>query len=293
MLRKMREIHDTLTKHVSTTYLFQAFMRQIKNDRQNELTSHKAKMKLRRVDINPLINIYADGDSWFDYPLYKDTIEWIKEGAAKGVTVMDMAHYGDASIDTLGVHKRERMKALWSDPENGHFDAILVSMGGNDICGEQFIMWISQNTGQGALNAITEARFTDMMYVIESAYSDLIALRDQCLPNAYVFIHGYDYVQPTGLGVCGVGPWLKPSLDYLGWTDPADAKTICKMALDAFGLLMEYVAANNKNVIYVKTAGTLNADHDWGNELHPTEHGFKKIADKFLMKLREVFPGRV
>src|SRR5271167_2639861 len=138
MIRRMKEIHDTLTKHVSTTYLFQAFMRQIKSDREAEINRHKSSMKLRKLDVNPLLNIYAEGDSWLDYPLYKDIVGWLKEDVADGVTILNLAHYGDASTETLGVNKRERMKQIWQDPEHGSFDAILISTGGNDLCGDQF-----------------------------------------------------------------------------------------------------------------------------------------------------------
>jgi hypothetical protein len=293
MLRQMKEIHDTLTKHTSSTYLFQALMRQIKSERQNELINHKAKRRLNRGP-SPLINIYADGDSWFDYPLHKDMIEWMKEDVAHGVTVLDMAHYGDASIDTLGVHKRERMKQIWTDPDNGVFDAICISMGGNDICGDQFIMWVAEKTAQTnhPLQAIIQERFDDIMYVVKSAYQDLITMRNQYLPNAYIFTHGYDFVQPTGIGVCGVGPWLKPSLDYLGWTDPVEAELICTMAMHAFDILMTDLETNNRNVVYVRTQGTLGPG-DWSNELHPTEAGFKKLSDKLLAAIRTFFVGRV
>jgi hypothetical protein len=221
-------------------------------------------------------------------------IEWLKQDVARGVTVLDMAHYGDASTETLGVGKRARMAKLWQDPEHGHFDAILISMGGNDICGDQFIMWVDKKVeGLDPLNAILQDRLKDMLYVIESAYTDLIALRDEYLPHAIIFTHGYDFVQPTGLGACGVGPWLKPSLDFLGWTNPTEAQLICSTALLAFDRLMTNIEGNNKGVVYVRTQGTLDPKTDWSNELHPTEGGFKKVSDKLVAALRTKFPGRV
>lgn len=48
-----------------------------------------------------------------------------------------------------------------------------------------------------------------------------------------------------------------------------------------------------ENVCYVKIVGTLsstwNAEEykkDWGNELHPTKDGFKRVAAKFEESLR-------
>jgi hypothetical protein len=32
---------------------------------------------------------------------------------------------------------------------------------------------------------------------------------------------------------------------------------------------------------------------DWADELHPYPAGFKKLAEEFVIKLREHFPGRI
>jgi hypothetical protein len=57
--------------------------------------------------------------------------------------------------------------------------------------------------------------------------------------------------------------------------------------------MLTQLAHDNKNVVYVRTQGTLNAVSDWANELHPTEPGFEKIAARFLEGLRARFPGRI
>lgn len=108
-----------------------------------------------------------------------------------------------------------------------------------------------------------------------------------------IFIHAYDFAQPTGQGVCGLGPWLKPSLDLRGWTDFPAAAQVVKDVLQAFDKLVAQLEQQHKNVVYVRTQGTLSPATDWANELHPTEQGFEKIAAVFLQALRKKFPNRI
>ena len=294
MLKKMKDIHNTLTRQISTTYLYQALVRQIKNDRQDEINRHKTTRKLKTTGANQPLNIYADGDSWFDYPIHKDIMGWLGTKAMPNTTILNMAHYGDTSTEIMGLTKRANTAKLWQDPENGKFDAICISMGGNDIVGDQFIMWVEERAVQpNPTEAIMQDRLQDMLYVVESAYNDLIAMRNQLLPDAYIFMHGYDFAVPNGIGVCGLGPWLKPSLEYLGWKDPDEAQLIVTNALLSFSQLLTNIEANHKNVVYVRTQGTLDPQTDWSNELHPTEAGFGKLADKLLLALQTVFPGRI
>jgi hypothetical protein len=91
-------------------------------------------------------------------------------------------------------------------------------------------------------------------------------------------------------GVCGLGPWLKPSLDFRGWTNFAMAAAVIKEALLAFDVLLTRLEQQHLNIVYVRTQGTLSSATDWANELHPTEQGFGKIADVFLRSLRGQFP---
>jgi hypothetical protein len=133
----------------------------------------------------------------------------------------------------------------------------------------------------------------DVIGVIQAAYLDLIAIRDSIVPDCVIFVHGYDFAQPTGQGVCGLGPWLKPSLDFRGWTNFASASQIVKEVLQAFDKLLVQLEQQYNNIVYVRTQGTLSPATDWANELHPTEQGFNKIAGVFLQAMRTKFPGGI
>ena len=57
-------------------------------------------------------------------------------------------------------------------------------------------------------------------------------------PKASIPHFGPEYLryptQPGDKGVCGLGPWLKPSLDYRGWKKAADQFAIAKRVLSKF-----------------------------------------------------------
>jgi hypothetical protein len=275
---------------------FETLLQEIQKDRKTEILKHKLAIKARKnlsANTPQPLNIFADGDSWFDYPLSKDVVDWIKHDAIKGTLVLNMAHYGDASYDTLGVTKRQNLITALSDPSHGKFDVILVSMGGNDVAGDQFCLWVDDKVaGVDPIYALSWV-YSDVLEVVEGAYEDLIKIRDKLEPNAIMFLYAYDFAVPNGQGVCGVGPWLKPSLDYRGWTDYNEATTIVKTALGELNTIMSKLESKYSNVVYIKTQGTLDPTTDWANELHPTESGFHKIANLFMSELKLRFPGRI
>ncbi|MBU6410625.1 MAG: hypothetical protein KGR98_09575, partial [Verrucomicrobia bacterium] len=185
------------------------------------------------------LNLLADGDSWFDYPLdengrwgmwgkHFDVIAHLQTLSSKPL-ILNLAHYGDATTTELGYTRVKKMTDAIRNPANGPFDAILFSGGGDDVAGDQFCIWLNdaasvQNDPTKALN---DARFNAVLDLIKASYSDLVGFRnDELGPEIPIFVHGYDFAIPSGEGVYCFGPWLKPSLDYCGWTDLAQATQI-------------------------------------------------------------------
>jgi hypothetical protein len=274
---------------------------QVEADRKRRSEEHKKEVRERGLNQRTLaerggrgpLNLYADGDSWFEYPLATDTIDWIGREGTPRPAINNQAHHGDSAVERLGLAKRQRLIANL-DPAHGAYDALLFSAGGNDIAGDQFILWVLKYiAGTDPAHGVDRQRLASIFGVIKGAYEDLIAIRDAYEKDCVVFLHGYDFALPTGKGACpGIGPWLKPSLDFQGWTDATLAAGIVKEVLSAFDKILRQIAQQHKNVIYVPTQGTLSAG-DWANELHPTRDGFEKIAQVFLRTMRARFPGRI
>jgi len=265
---------------------------------KRDVAEHRALLTATPGAAQPL-NLFADGDSWFDYPLpptgRNDVIRSIGSHGKPQPLILNLAHYGDEARDLLGVKRRQRIIDNLSDVENGSFDAILFSGGGNDTVGDQFCLWVQNYVpGMTPSQGINVQRLAAVLGVVRSAFEDLIAIRDKILPQCPIFIHAYDFAVPTNIGICDnlIGPWLKPSLVNRGWTDTAAGTLVVKEFLLQFHSMLTQVAAAHKNVICVETQGTLPPG-DWANELHPTPQGFDKVGVTFLTAMRTVFPGRI
>lgn len=289
-----------------TETIFQENIHTVAFDRAERLKNHQkviaTLVSLEFATASSPLNIFADGDSWFDYPLPflepADVITEIGNSGAPRPVILNMAHHGDPAISVMGVTQRLRMIEALADPRNGRFDAILISAGGNDIAGEQFCLWLNQyQPGYAPADGLDMARLRHILGVIESACIDLIEVRDE-LPGytpqnkPVIFMHGYDFPLPNGKGVCGAGPWLKPSLEYRKWVNSTDAVAIVKLIMIEFDRLLQGIEQRYPRVVYVRTQGALTPG-DWDNELHPKKKGFEKIAKIFIASLRQQFPGRI
>lgn len=242
------------------------------------------------ADTRPL-RILAEGDSWFEYPVPGGgggVIEQLEKLIK--VKILNMAHHGDEARHMLALSQRKAIIKRLSDPAIT-FDVLLFSGGGNDLVGDEFVLWLRDaHAGAPPEELLDGPRLDAILGVVEGAYRDLIAIRDQYSPNTRLFLHGYDFPRVTGKGVCGIGPWLKPSLDFRGTTDPATQFQVVRVLLRRFGQMLQGLASPPKSVFYVPTQGALDPDSDWANEIHPTRNGFKKIAERFRDALRMHFP---
>jgi len=277
-----------------------ATRQQVEKDRQDRIaafrTSLASKQKKRPPGVMALTakgepRILAEGDSWFDYPIPFSgggVIDHLKR--ISGADILNLAKAGDEVRNMMGVKQRKRIEELLGD-KTLNFDVFLFSGGGNDIAGDQCCLWLNPaSSTASASDAINTSRFKVALDLIEVGYRDLIAIRDRLAPNCVIVGHGYDTPQPSKVGVCGLGPWLKPSMDYRGWTIPSDQFTIAKQMLGEFALMVKRLSETTNKFVYVQTQGLLNPVTEWANEIHPNSAGFQKVAAAFNNELAKLFP---
>ena len=244
--------------------------------------------------------IIAEGDSWFHYP-----VPFKGGGIPAFITrktdihILNLAHYGEEVRQMLGVEQRRILEEILADDATRP-DALLFSGGGNDLVGDQFCLWLNKRGGSDEPAAAINSLILDHVFaVVRKGYHDLISMRDTLAPLCHIFVHPYDFPMPSNTGVCGVGPWLKPSLDYRGWTDPDVQFEIVKLLLSKFRELLEQLIAanpgapNRGEIILVNTQETLDpspAKKHWGNEIHPSPTGFGLVADEWIKALKAKFP---
>jgi hypothetical protein len=139
---------------------------------------------------------------------------------------------------------------------------------------------------------ILQARFDAALALVRAGYEDLIALRDQLSPTTHLVFQGYDFAIPDGRGICGFGPWLKPTFDLRKFPTLAARQAVVKAMLQQFAAMLTSLVG--PNVTFINGQGALAPQtSSWHNELHPAKAGFEKFADLFQQELKVLFPSRV
>ena len=251
------------------------------------------------------LRILAEGDSWFEYPLPVRLLEPSGDGVIYqlqkllGYPILNMAHHGEEVRQVLSLPQRQEIVQRLSDP-NIRYDAMLFSGGGDDLVGDQFCIWLQDGPlTMPPTQLLNSAAISAAFDLLEAEFRELIRIRDLYSQETIIFVNCYDFPPITGTGVCGIGPWLKPSLDFqyhrlgVATPDPNLEFQIVQAFLTAFSAKLKSIAtsAGVQRFIVVPTQGSLLANAtDWQNEIHPSPGGFMKIAQKFQAALSTTFP---
>lgn len=244
---------------------------------------------VRRFRKRPIL--LAEGDSWFAFPTRRNVIDHIR--SMERVSLLNMASNGDEAVEMLGAKQKARMRRRLEEFEVG---ALLFSAGGNDVVGRDLVTLLQPVSDPTDWEACVRKRaYRRKLRMIRGAYEDLVDLRDQLRPSCVILAHGYDFPYPSEVGVRlgGVtisGPWMKPFMDAVGLTDPDAQHALARHLLTGFNELLESFQEREERFIYIDSTGTLGRD-EWGDEIHPTADGFRKIAECFRAPLADVFPG--
>ena len=243
------------------------------------------------------LQIFAEGDSWFDYP-----VPFFGGGIIPrlerrlGVPILNLAKAGDEVRFMLGVEERTVLAEQFGEgsPAGGPWDVLLFSGGGNDIVDNPMALWVKDfDAAIPPANHINQPRFSAALALVRAGYEDLIALRDQLSPSTHLVFQGYDFAIPDGRGVCFLGPWLKPTFDLRKFPTRDAAAQVVKAMLQQLAAMLASLAVHPK-VTFINGQGTLAPQpSSWANELHPARAGFEKFADIFQTELEKLFPGRV
>jgi len=244
------------------------------------------------------LQVFAEGDSWFDYPVPffgGGVIPRLEDKL--GVPILNLAKAGDEVRYMLGVQERKLLIQQLTNgcPAGGRWDAMLFSGGGNDIVDNPMVLWIKDfNASLPPAALIHKARLAAVLALVRAGYEDLIGLRDSLSPQTHLFLHGYDFAIPDGRGFCHLGPWLQPTFELRGFPTLASRFAVTKILLQQFADMLQTLETSHTKVTFINGQGTLSPQSSsWHNELHPSKAGFKAFATLFHQKLKAVFPSRV
>jgi hypothetical protein len=266
-----------------------AIERAIDNAREKTLAAYRT--QFRRIAARregAAKTIFAEGDSWFNYPLGRAVISQLQ--GLIHTPIANFAWPGAQTRQLLALHERKEIeKRLTDGPEKGRqWDVLLFSGGGDDIVGDQMVLFLDRYDPTKPPEAVLNQRFEEVLDLVMGAYQDLVKLRDHLSPKTLIVGHVCDYAWATNEGACWLGPWLRPSLDYVGVPRGDAQHAVVTAMLKRFETRLQAVAAAG-NFLIVPTQGTLKTAAEWANELHPKNPGFGLIAQKFQRVLQQQF----
>lgn len=251
--------------------------------------------------------LIAEGDSWFDYPLH-DVLRFLEDD--HGYEVESVAHKGD-TVESMAYELgqlEELTRLIEKILRRGVTPrAILLSGGGNDIAGPQFSLvlnhaksglpYLNEQVVTGVIEGRTRSAYITMLNAITSI------CKERTGSTIPILIHGYDYPVPDGRGFLGgfsvlPGPWMEPGFREKGYHDLKLCTSIVMELMERFNVMLEEVSSLSpfaEHVKYVNLRQTLSNDLNqdnykkwWGNELHPTKKGFKKVTNQFTKVLNSI-----
>ncbi|MFN8239411.1 MAG: hypothetical protein U0X39_01510 [Bacteroidales bacterium] len=277
----------------------------------------KFNRKTNRVKENDgRVIIYAEGDSWFQFPVFiTDIIDWINK--------VDKYHiyseaYGGDWITNI-IYESQYVSSL-SVYKPAYF---LISGGGNDLVGNnRLAIMISKTPVQpkyDSANPLDDASLTAeqvsmiMMaqeHITKEFYSFIWAIKAQYLlmfsriyrtgstqKDIICITQGYDYAIP-GLHQTNFlfhpvqviinkaldnGCWLKRPMLIRGITDPILQRAIVMTLIYEFNNMFIDLALNFgfDRIYHVDCRGLATKPSDWYDELHYRSSNYKKVANAY------------
>jgi hypothetical protein len=258
--------------------------------------------------------LIVEGDSWFDYPLFEDVAEALKDDF--GYKIRSAAHHGDTAIAMAyeGGQRRavhDLFKDLADDQKTAR--AIVLSCAGNDVVDVLSALLNHRLSGLGALNAsVVQGVLREQ---IPAAIGHLIGSVIE-YSNTYfhqvrpIIIHGYGNPVPDGRGYPFLGlsgPWLKPVFGKRGYVTVEPQPTpelqanadVMRDLMKVFNdeVLPAIAAGSGGTVTYVDVRPALSNvlaggayASSWKDEMHATKAGFRAVAMLIDAAIQAVAP---
>lgn len=275
--------------------------RSLKNYKATQ--KRKSTQRLNDVTFPKDLTIVAEGDSWFDYPLRKDILDFlIEKGFAierfsrRGDTLENMVYGTDYNKDrSTGIitHKGPESLQEVHNAVKEHKPAIfLFSAGGNDIVGSEITAYLNHKHSKPAelLNrAIFDERLNQMSIAIESYIKQIHKINKKC----HILMDGYAYARVNGkpykfAGLKFAGPWIEPSMAAKAITQRKQQKSIVKDLVDGYNELLSSLSNRYKYFHHIDVRDEFVDEKDWHNEIHLNKKAYEKLATIYTEKINEV-----
>jgi hypothetical protein len=254
-------------------------------------------------DISPIL--IAEGDSWFHFPIFlRDVVIQLSQDHL----VWPLGAAGDTLHNLVwGPHPKSEPRYVQGLAEwGGKARAFLFSGGGNDLIGVEpdgvnaltkFVK--PHEPGRSPVWHIDTPEYARRLVAFEAGYRHILADVGARYPNLPIVIHGYDYVLPYPFGRrdrrkprwVGRDAYFGGVFKHLGIAEHAVQAAIMREVIDTMNAIQRRLAGGNvaggafPNTFHVDLRHTLGP-HDWADEIHPSNVGYARIADRFRATLR-------
>lgn len=251
--------------------------------------------------------IVSEMDSWGQFPVLIDEI--VDHLNEFGYLVWSVGAAGDTMRNMVNssqvARQTEYMLALRRQP---NAKAFLFSGAGNDIIGEDpdskvpalcdLLNEFNPDRSGDVETHINMDAMRDKLGQLEAGYRKMITTVRGTYPDLPILIHGYDYVFPYPWVNDQRNPWLYAAKNqWLG--KPLDDRQIPQdhlqlrrgiliYLIDRLYDMMEGLVQDPAlpGVHLVNCRGAMPDLEDWADEIHGTDDGFLKVAERFHEVLR-------
>lgn len=289
-------------------------------------TDHRMNLYKKKVDRQKsgkqYYRIYAEGDSWFQFPRFlKDIIDWLNDN--DDFLIASEAYGGDWITNI--VYEEQYVQGLSTYPP----DFFLISGGGNDLVGNHRLGVMVDKTAKIAskkyssidqINStilsekekqmIIKAQdhlnkeFYALLAVFQLQYTVLFnkIYADDCKhKNVVTITQGYDYpipspkrrislrtpLQPVINSFLDTGNWLFTPLMIKGILDEHAQRSIMFTMIFEFNeMLSSFTKIQKYKVFHVDNRGLTTSHDDWYDELHLKKHLYKRVAKSYEYIIR-------
>jgi len=252
--------------------------------------------------------ILAEGDSWFEYPIFvKDIIDHLNSDK-HGYAIYSQAYGGDWLSNILYEHEYIEELSLLKP------DVFLISGGGNDLVGSYRLAHFVRDRKNVKTDPITKSstfddkiRFANTCFNVEFwgllkllelqyrlLFKSIEASQDnEKFKSLRIITQGYDYAIPSSKWGVGIvrpitnilidnGRWLKTPLLLRGYQESEEQRSIVLGMIEHLNNMLIRVGQKCTNVYHIDSRGSVDPETGWYNELHPNSKEFSDIANTFV-----------
>jgi hypothetical protein len=264
---------------------------------QKEFIHHQTETLINNPSTSKHIKIVAEGDSWFDYPLSKDIIDWL---AIEGYAIKNLAKHGDilenivygTDIKENIENKTKSLDKTLAAVKKHEPSFVLLSGGGNDVVGENMIQFLNhQSSGMPLLR---KKEFTNHVNGYVRSMIKLFCTKIwEVDNNIHILMDGYAYAKANGkaykkIWINWSGPWILPGMHQKAILSKTDHENIIKEMVDIFNDMLAGLSDELSHFHHIDLRSFFPKDEQWDNEIHLTNEGYRSAASIYHFEMKKI-----